>query len=186
MLTTLDRLKKSMGIPLDDTSMDEQLILQLITASQAIENRCMRSFKKGSYTDIASGDPKSKYINLVNSPLHLVQAVNTEDGPVTGFIILADGRLFRKNGWPCGEHNITVTYEAGYTLPEDATPESPKTLPAPLELACILYAQTMMRAPGVTSERVGDISVSYASNDDVNNMPAAVFALIQPYIGRWV
>ncbi|WP_284646767.1 hypothetical protein [Paenibacillus silviterrae] len=42
---------------------------------------------------------------------------------------------------------MEATYVGGYVLPEDATEETPSTLPKPLEFACILFAQTLLRTP---------------------------------------
>ncbi|ELK38861.1 hypothetical protein D478_27507 [Brevibacillus agri BAB-2500] len=92
------------------------------------------------------------------------------------------GVLFRKDGWCAADRQITLTYTAGYVLPGDATPENPQTLPESLELACILLCQTLMRQPGVTSERVGDIAVTYATESD--GLPGAVKSLVDPF-KRW-
>ncbi|MNX97688.1 hypothetical protein D3C86_1300640 [compost metagenome] len=84
--------------------------------------------------------------------------------------------LFRRSGWPCGARIIEVEYSAGYILPSDQEGAAASTLPENYSLACILYAQMLMRTPGVQSERVGDISVAY--KDDGGDLPAAVKSLI--------
>lgn len=77
-----------------------------------------------------------------------------------------------------GTRNIKVEYTAGYVLPSDVAGAAESTLPRNYELACILFAQTLMQTPGVTSERVGDISVTYASAAS-GVLPSAVAALIK-------
>lgn len=175
MLTTIERLKSLLpGVP------EDLLKLQAAAASAAIEHYCKRSFRKQSYSERISGYATSKYINLRNYPVHSV----TEIPSAWDFELLDEGRLYRSHGWPAGEHNIAVSYIGGYVLPEDATEDEARTLPEPLELACLLYTQMLMREPGVKSERVGNISVSYA--DDKESLPFAVVSLITPYVGRWV
>ncbi|WP_242403703.1 phage gp6-like head-tail connector protein [Paenibacillus pini] len=168
-----------MQIPPEEQSMDDVLSLQLSAATIGIEARCKRSFRKQEYTETISGFHNSKYINLRNYPIHSISALNVED-----YQIIDEGRVYRSLGWPQGEHNITVSYIGGYVLPCDATEYDPRTLPEPLELACLLYAQLLMRSPGVKSERVGDISVGYS--DDSEGLPPAVISLISPYVGLWV
>ncbi|WP_289142909.1 phage head-tail connector protein [uncultured Brevibacillus sp.] len=182
MLTSLDRAKRVMQIPTEDTSMDETLSLLIASASQAIENHCKRSFRKQLYTERMSGHP-SPYLNLRNYPIHHIEEVRA-DQILGDYEEIGDGRVYRDRGWPIGEHNISVTYLGGYVLPSEATKEEPRTLPESIELACLLYIQMIGRNPGAKSERVGDISVTYS--DDSEALPAPVAALLTPYVGRWV
>ncbi|MNL54722.1 hypothetical protein D3C87_1780750 [compost metagenome] len=91
---------------------------------------------------------------------------------------MEEGILYRLDGWPEGDRAIMISYTAGYVLPNDATTDEPATLPETLEFACIMLAKHLLREPGVTSERVGDISVTYAAEE----MPVAVQSLIAPHI----
>lgn len=180
MLTTLSRLKGLLG-SVADTWGDDMLTLQIASASASIENRCKRQFKKQQYTEQISGDGRSKYINLRNYPIHSVEFPSDWD-----YRLLDDGRVYREAGWPTGDHNIQVNYIGGYVLPGDATTDEPRTLPEPLELACLLFAQLLLRDPGIRSERVGNINVTYADTDADGRLPSAVESLILPYVGRWV
>ncbi|MDR4997887.1 phage gp6-like head-tail connector protein [Brevibacillus parabrevis] len=182
MLTTLAKLKRVMQISAEDTSMDENLLLLIASASQSIENHCKRSFRKQRYTERMSGQ-SSLYLNLRNYPIHQVEEIRAGQ-ILDSYEDIGDGRLYRKQGWPIGEHNISVTYTGGYVLPGDATESEPRTLPESIELACLLYIQMLGRNPGTKSERVGDISVTYS--DDSQALPAPVSALLTPYVGRWV
>ncbi|UVI28173.1 phage gp6-like head-tail connector protein [Paenibacillus spongiae] len=182
MLTNLERLKRVLPKELYDPSQDDRLELDIAAASAAIENYCKRSFKKQLYTERVSGYETSKYINLRNYPVHSI----TEFSNAWEYEILDDGRIYCANGWPTGEHNIKVSYIGGYVLPGDATNEEPRTLPEPLELACLLYVQMLQRDPGIKSERVGNINVTYIDDDLGGRLPAPVVALISPYVGRWV
>ncbi|WP_422659111.1 phage gp6-like head-tail connector protein [Paenibacillus sp. EC2-1] len=180
MLTTIHRLKGLLG-SLADTWEDDMLTLQIASASSAIENRCKRHFKKQLYSERISGDATSKYINLRNYPIHNIESPSDWD-----FEVLDEGRLYRANGWHAGEHNILIRYVGGYVLPGDETESEPRTLPEPLELACLLLTQLMLRDPGIRSERVGNINVTYADTDSEGRLPSAVESLISPYVGRWV
>ncbi|MHA6481067.1 head-tail connector protein [Paenibacillus sp. strain BS8-2] len=176
MLATLERLK---GIMPEMEGNEDLLTLQIAAASASIEQYCKRSFRKQEYAERISGYASSKYINLRNYPVHEIKGINVE-----GYELLDEGQLYRRGGWPCGDHNVTVSYIGGYVLPGEETTNDPRTLPKPLELACLLYAQMLLRSPGVKSERVGDISVTYA--DERTSLPPVVVALISPYVGRWV
>lgn len=179
MLTMLDRLKGLLGA---ETWGDEMLTLQIASASAAIENYCRRSFKKQSYTERVNGYATSRYINLRNYPIHRVTQIAIK----SEYDIFDDGRLYCAAGWPAGERNIEVSYIGGYVLPGDATADEPRTLPEPLELACLLLIQMMLRDPAVRSERVGNINVTYADFDADGRLPGPVAALVAPYVGRWV
>ncbi|WP_340004428.1 phage gp6-like head-tail connector protein [Paenibacillus sp. FSL K6-0276] len=183
MLTTVDRLQKAMGIQ-GDSLEEEMLQIQIAASSQAIENYCKRSFKLQSYTERHSGNSRSSYINLRNYPVKSIEQVVIPGKTVGEYEVLDEGRVFCPSGWPAGEQNINVTYTAGYVLPGDETEDNPRTLPEVLELACLFHAQLMLRTPGVTAERVGDISVNYSAESE--GMPPTVVALISPYVGRWV
>ncbi|OMD05748.1 phage head-tail connector protein [Paenibacillus sp. FSL R5-0636] len=183
MLTTIDRLQKAMGVQ-GDSYEDEMLQIQIAASSQVIENYCKRSFKLQSYIERHSGNSSSSYINLRNYPVESIEEVVIPGKPVGDYELLEEGRIFCPSGWPVGEHNIKVTYTAGYVLPGDATTEKPRTLPEVLELACIFHSQLMLRTPGVTAERVGDISVNYSADGD--GLPQTLVSLISPYVGRWV
>ncbi|WP_312118157.1 phage head-tail connector protein [Brevibacillus reuszeri] len=181
MLASLDRVKRVMQIPPDDSSMDDMLLLLITASSQAIEDYCKRSFQKKLYMERMSGY-SSLYLNLRNYPIHHIKEVRA-DQILGDYEEIGDGRLYRERGWPIGEQNISVTYLGGYVLPSEETKENPRTLPESLELACILYCQTLMRSPGVSAERVGDLSVSYANEGE--GLPLAVKSLVNPY-RRWL
>lgn len=63
----------------------------------------------------------------------------------------------------------------------------PSDLPESIEMACLLLVQVEMRGGsiGIQSERVGDILVTYSSNDG-EGLPKAVKALIAPFARRMV
>ncbi|MUG68647.1 hypothetical protein GNP94_22000 [Paenibacillus campinasensis] len=97
-----------------------------------------------------------------------------------------DGLIFSSHGWPAGQRNIEVEYEAGYTLPGEETSEQPRTLPEVVEMACMFTMQGMLSQPAgnIQSERVGDVSVTYRDVDAA--LPLTARNLLVPYVGRWV
>ncbi|WP_301171036.1 phage head-tail connector protein [Brevibacillus nitrificans] len=183
MLTTVDKAKSLLGIPADDESVNGQLLLYLSAASSAIETYCRRSFRLQEYKDRKHDGIKGKYLLLEGYPILQVSKVQVDDVDVTDYQVDPErGMLFRQDGWQAEERKITVSYTGGYVLPSDATAENPQTLPESLELACILFCQTLMRTPGVTSERVGDLAVTYGNEGE--GLPTAVRSLVDLF-KRW-
>lgn len=193
MLTTLARAKSLLSIPIEDTSQDEAISLFIEMASSIIETHCKRIFKKQSHTEKLSTvqepyqvtqQPLTKLV-LRQYPVLSMESFSVLGESMTDYELLSDsGILYRQSGWPRGEYIIEASYTAGYITPDIATTEQPVNLPKSLEMACILLIQTLMRAPGVTSERVGDLAVTYQSDGD--NLPPAVKALIAPFVSRRV
>ena len=179
MLTTLSKAKLMMGIEVEDDSQDDELLSLIVVASTMIEEVCRRVFKLQTHTSKVTGLP-GKYIRLPQYPVHAITSISGPYGELAGVETLDSGILYREGGWPRENRSITVTYQAGYVLPGDATDNDPATLPETLEYACILMIKHLQREPGVQSERVGDISVSYSAAE--SDMPSAVKALITPHI----
>ncbi|WP_340395291.1 phage gp6-like head-tail connector protein [Paenibacillus sp. FSL E2-0177] len=178
MLTTLAKARLLGVDPANDMT-DAELTALLTVASAAIEERCCRSFKLQQYTGRVNG-MRGQYLYLPNYPVHSMSIYEKPEYPFSDIETLDNGVFFRRCGWPGGERGLSVTYTAGYVLPEDATEENPSTLPETLEYACVLMAKHLQREHGVSSERVGDISVTYAAAEA--DMPMAVKSLINPHI----
>lgn len=179
MLATLKTAKQFMGVPDDDKSQDPLILAALKAASAAIEREANRSFEYKQYRQTLDGSG-TQFLRLRNFPIQSVSMLKMKgvEQAADSFVIESEnGMLFRRSGWPCGARIIEVEYMAGYILPSDEAGAEPVTLPENISLACILYAQMLMRTPGVASERVGDISVTY--RDDGNDLPMAIKALIR-------
>ncbi|NQX67976.1 phage gp6-like head-tail connector protein [Paenibacillus alba] len=185
MLTSVEKVKNLMSIPEGDFTTDGDFLLQIMAASQAIENYCKRSFRKQAYSERVNAGAGSKYIVLRNYPVISIETATVPNGPITDFDIAEDGLVFRASGWPSEERSVRVDYTAGYVLPGEETTDLPRTLPEVIEFACIMLVQQWIRSPiGVKSERVDNINITYS--DDTGSLPPAVIALINPYVGRWV
>lgn len=178
MLTTLAKARLLGVDPADDLS-DTELTALLAVASAAIEEKCRRKFKLQEYTGRVNG-MRGQYLYLPNYPVHSISVYESPERPYEDVETLDNGVFFRRYGWPGGERGLSVIYTAGYVLPMDATDDNPSTLPETLEYACVLMAKHLQREHGVTSERVGDISVTYAANEA--DMPMAVKSLIAPHV----
>lgn len=177
MLTTLKKAKTFMSIPEDDNTEDLSILTALKAASLAIERECNRSFGLATYRQTLDGSG-TKFLRLRNFPIRSVSSlvISGEEQELDSFTIEPEnGMLFRRSGWPCGTRTIEVEYSAGYVLPDGEAGAETATLPENIELACIMYAQMLLRAPGVKSERVGDLSVTYQDN----GMPDVIQSLIR-------
>ncbi len=163
-----------LGIPVDDTDDDFALRLALAAASRAIEREINRQLGRQVHTEEVDGSGRP-LLRLRHYPINRVDSVAVCSVTVTDYETEpASGMLRRLGCWPEGLRNVVVTYEAGYDLPTD---DEPGTLPENYELACVLYAQILMREQGTTSERVGDIAVTYEAQT-AGRLPGAVAALI--------
>ena len=178
MLTTVKRAAAAMGrelYPEEEFSLE----MSIEAASEAIERHCNREFGLKTHTQRLDGSG-THFLRLRNYPVHSAAV------KIRGKVIAADkyvieaenGMLFRDTPWPEGERCVEVEYSAGYVLPSDDE-GAHITLPRNIELACILYAQMLMtQTPGVASERVGDISVTYRAMTS-GALPPAVAALVR-------
>lgn len=177
MLASLSYAKPFFGISLDDTSEDITIKSLLIAASVAIETEMNRSYKKAQYTESIDG-PGTQFIRLRNYPVHSVGSlvIDGQQQDSMSYEIEAErGLLFKRAGWPRGSRRVKVEYEAGYILPSDNPNDPVSDLPENIKLACVMLAQILMRTPGIKSERVGDISVTY----DEQSFPSVVKALLR-------
>lgn len=176
-----------LGLPENDDSPNERLTMCIAAASQAIEHYCGRSLRLAERTERYSGTG-ARTIELRSLPVRRVHAVAVEpDGAAPEFEALDDGTLLHPTGWPEGDRNIVVTYEAGYVLPGETGDGSAPPLPASVELACILYAKMLYcDQAGMMTERLGDYSVTYWKPREPSLLSPAVAALLKPCAGRWL
>lgn len=182
-LTTLETAKDHLGIPSSDTSQDKSLSLLISGASNFIEKKTNRRFGKGTYTETYDASGRSPYLYLKAAPVTAFTSLSIDGTAVAaGDMVRYDevGKLYYKNGvWPQSNQGITVVYSGGYVLPKDATEINARTLPADLELACLMLVDGALNrkgAGGVASSGSGSMNVSFEKiyNDDVK-------ALISPY-----
>jgi len=146
-LTTLELVKSELNI--SDTSQDSYLTRQINVVSEKIANYCNRNFRKQTYNDEKYTGNDLLELNLDNYPITSVTEIKISDNEIelTDIEIESESgilyyeKLFKSSGYVCGisRHkdqrikNVTITYEAGYQLPDQVD----RDLPYDLEDACI-------------------------------------------------
>lgn len=159
-LTTLERMKKQLGIPLDDTSEDFQIEMLISAASDAICEYCKREFHIKEYTDAPlEDDDELRYYPVI-------EIISDNPGGTTTY---RAGWITPQNSTETAQRNLPAAIEYACILYAD---------------------QLSTVGEGVQSERIGDYSVSFtqdfvnANKGDARPMPPAVLALISPYVVR--
>ena len=133
-------------------------------ASDRMEAECNRAFAKTLHTAEAYLGDGRRLLALRQYPVLSVSLVTLGGEEIGDFSTdPAAGLLFRQNGWP--KHaEISVTYDAGYVLPKDASDEQPRTLPFELEAACVLLVAQLYNQRGsehLSAEAVGPLKWTY-------------------------
>ncbi len=216
-LTTVETLAGELGVvvPASGSAAERDLERRIAVASQAVEDYCGRRFARATLTEKVASKG-GQVLVLERYPVVSVTSV-TYDGQevgateyacdgvdaATGLVRNVYGDWVSTADWQRGagaeplagsERPLyEVVYVAGYVLPKDGTADSPATLPAPLEEACILTAVASYRAkgrdPSIVSESLLSASVSYAGST-VNTaigrgvaglIPDAAAFMLQPY-----
>lgn len=105
--------------------------------------------------------------------LFQASAVEVEGQAVTGWRY--DGQqLVHEDGWPTGP--VVVTASWGYPTP-------PASLRA---IACSEAMRWLSVAPGVQSEKVGEVEVTYSGSSSTQTLSALTRAALRPYRRRGV
>lgn len=163
-LTTVVNIKKLLAINHEDDSKNEYIERAINTASSIIETMCRRKFRLAEYTDFVFED--DDMIVLSQYPVHKVIG---DDQPT----LYSDGGILYR----AVKANTTITYLAGYTLPNDATDEQPCTLPSDLQHACerlvsVIYeddeTESELSMSGVKSFSLGDLEGDFSAADSNN------------------
>lgn len=203
-LTSLARVKAELGLT-DDTD-DAVLEPMIDRASSAISRETRRTFGVETVTETIDGSG-SRLLGLTRTPIVSVSAV-TEDGTTITDYSVEDaeaGALYRPVGWGRSggmrmwgteayasgyilpgyqDQRYSVTYQAGYTLPEQSSP----TLPGAVEQACLETVKAWYFArdsdPAASSVQVGQLRVSYRDQNQsapIGAVPAAALGLLRNY-----
>ncbi|SIQ06172.1 hypothetical protein SAMN05880570_0497 [Paenibacillus sp. RU4T] len=153
---------------------DDVLILLIKAASAEIEAYLNRQLEAKDVVERVDG-PQGPFLNLSRYPVRSIASIEAGGAALADFEVLMPevGRLLKEDGWPAGVFNVRIAYRGGYILPGDEGAD----LPENIELACILQVQSLLRQPGVVSERVGDLSVTYEGG----KMSSAVRSLLDGY-----
>lgn len=217
-LTTVATLAAELGIstPASSSAAEVDLERRISVASDLIEARCGRKFYKGTVTEKVAGYGEAT-LRLSRYPLVSITSVTLDGTAVdsdswsatpeqedadAGLLRHLDGCwewTARLQGGASPEPRAgterrlyTVVYVGGYVLPKDHSGPTPRTLPHPLEQACLLEAVASYRAKGrdtsISSEALLSASVSYrdpgAARNPESGLLLEVEALLKPFM-RW-
>ena len=184
-LTSLDALKRYIGIDATDTSQDALLGDLIDYASERIETHCGRRFASEAITEYADGSGTTELV-LSRRPVTELTSVRVdadrEFSEETALDLSEQIVLRAESGvvervdavFPRGASNIRIEYTAGYeTVPDDIEL-------AAVKLAAAWYAHARAGADGVKRETLGGYSAEYARAA----LPADVEAILDPYRER--
>lgn len=206
MLCKLSDVKTILGIPQDDTSKDAKLTLYIKSASAKIEGYLGYSLGYGTYTEELHSVNNRQLLQLNHFPVWTVSAVTANGVPVDDYKIIPEyrrwGRLYRGAGWtgPCytrgfthdivsGAWDITVSYTAGYYLPNDIgyVEGAENSLPYDIVSACmqmvqLRYTYDINGAICVKSHHEGNISDTYGDGSCDAGMTDGVKTMLASYV----
>ncbi len=180
-LTTLANARDELGLV--DSASDVRLQRMILTASAAIAENLNRELRKESTTEKVRPNDAQKIV-LKKTPIVSITTITIDGAELASSGYEVDdadaGTLWRDGGWPAmsllvegaaggdvvpnsDKKRISVTYVAGYVLPNDTV--GTRNLPYDLEQACLLTVVSLFRARGqdrrIASEALGDASVAY-------------------------
>lgn len=186
-LTTLANVKAIAGIASTDTTSDALLELLINRASISIAGYCDRKFERASYTEYVPATSRQALL-LRQWPIAAVSSITDED---TLLVLNTDYRLdaqdkaqgivYREQGWSgsylvrgltsdpaASKRIISVTYTAGYYLPQDANYDlgAETSLPIDISMVCEQmvtesYYLTKQGGFGLKSLSEGGLSYSW-------------------------
>lgn len=195
-LTTVAAVKEYLRISSTDTTNDNSLERQINAVSEFIERFCDRHFEKTTYTHKFRGNGRQKLL-LNQYPILSVTSVKVDGSDATDYEILGEeGILYRENLWPWSGYraglvgdpigsrpNIEVVYTAGYVLPKDDAPDSPRTLPYDLEDAAIELVAIRHEMRG--SEHLKRETIGPLTSEFVQGLPQHILDVLNEY-KKWV
>lgn len=190
-LTTVATLAAELGIstPASSSAAEVDLERRISVASDLIEAFCGRKFYKGTVTEKVAGFGEAT-LRLSRYPLVSITSVTLDGIAVDSSAWSATPQqddadagllrhLFGSWGWTAEyqqgaapelragteQRLYTVVYVGGYVLPKDDSVGTSRTLPHPLEQACLLEAVASYRGrgrdPSIASEALLSASVTY-------------------------
>jgi hypothetical protein len=170
---------------LEEPSLTQALIAQ---ASAAIESWCGRIFAQQRYVELDRGR-RTEYWLLSQTPLVAVESVLIGTDTITDSRIDAAeaGILLRREGWSHPGEDVTVTYVAGYILPEQTTPAVPTgpVLPAELERACLettkIWFAERLPESRIEARTLGDQTIRYGLQTTKRAIPALATSVLFPH-----
>lgn len=193
-LTTLPNLKRLLAgkDELPPVEHDDMLTHWINAITDAVEQYCGRRFRQTTYTDEVYERRHGPELPLRQYPIVSVSAVSIGGAAIAAgsrddqySVRAEEGILWRRLGWgdywriAPPQRDVLVTYTAGYILPKDEAPGTPRTLPHDLEdaVAELVLARYKRRGQvGLAAESTPDgVSQTFAW------WPAHVRAVLDRY-----
>ena len=157
MLTTIEKVKRYLVMPVSDDKLIEDLIKQV---GKNVENFCNRFFLYGTYTEKFDGEGDNE-IFLKGFPVREVVYVKVDGEEISDYEVDYQlGIIHRENGFPSGFRNVEVKYTCGY----DATSEDDSLHP-PEDFDGAICEEIVSRYENLTTEtRTGENLVDLRTN----------------------
>jgi hypothetical protein len=176
---------------LEEPTLANSLIDQ---ASAAIESWCGRIFAQQRYVEVL-GQVRDLLLPLRMRPIVAVETLLAGTDAVTDYRVedKEAGLLYRRDRWgyPSAVDDLTITYIAGYILPEQTTPPAPTgpTLPADLQRACIecvkIWFAERVPESRIEARTLGDQTIRYNIQSSMRGLPKLTQQILMPY-KQWV
>jgi hypothetical protein len=179
-LTTLDRTKAELDIPLANTDFDDQVIQYINSVSDVIEEVSNRTFNSASYSHRFTGRGMNwlvakEFPVTAITDVWVSQTYDFSTAELASTYTFQDDvffvRLGESNFWPgAAPLSIKIDYTAGYT-----------TIPDGIQQACIEWVRLLYNAQG--DRRIGRTAKSKQGENISweNDMPLLVKSLLAPY-----
>lgn len=196
-LTTLERLKKYLGIELSDTSQDFKLEFLINAASEEIETVVGRKLGKKNHIEYYTGTNRLTLM-LKNYPVISINSIKENDELITEVYrvdsetaVVSKKTLWVKAGiykgvtpnLYQGEENFEIDYVAGYVLPKDETEEDSRTLPYDLENAIIQMISGQFNISSQGGEGLKAFKISDVSWQWDKDYMQSVLSIVNRYRG---
>lgn len=177
-LTSVAVAKDHLGIPASDPSQDGRVERFINVCSDRIANYCNRQLTSGAVTEKVHGG-MNNMLMLKEWPVTSIQSVSvdlsgqfSEDTVIepSRYRIIDDGTVVYDSVFPYGYGNVQVIYTAGYA-----------TVPADLEMACLLFVEWLYRFRNTGSIGRSAISKGDESTTILQDIPGIIKSMIDPF-----
>lgn len=158
------------GMPVE-AGEEAMVAVYLDVASTAVRDAAGTAISRTASTVTLEGAP-GQWLTLPGAPVYEVSSVSIDGRAVTDWRLVS-GRLWRAGGWgACEPSEVSVTYTHGLlTVPADIVDLVCRmTAAALVAYRASTNGENLAATREVTAERLGDWSVSYASDGRVSTM----------------
>lgn len=190
-LCKLSDVKEELGIASSDTSHDSILNRLIAEASEIIQGAISRDLGLATYRETVPGFG-SNYLMLSRRPIVSVSSVSYNGAAITDYTIedAKAGMLYRRFGWmwtaaaiyhldsgiaPSSEDpSFQVDYVAGYSLPNDGTPNLPLVFQRCAIETVVDWYTVAGESMRIQSKSVNGLTITYAKEAQEKGLPLTV------------